>query len=213
MRAVIFANGEPAIPHHVPGALIPDDFYIAADGGAEAWLALSIPPEVVIGDFDSLDESVVEELRSQGAKIFRYPPDKDQTDLELALEYAKQIGADHVVVIGGLGGRWDHSLANLFLAANEKFTDLKIEFWYNEDRLFVIHNSAELFTTGGERVSLIPLKGDVKGVVTEGLLFPLNKEALPFGTSRGVSNVATNEIARVSVESGYLLCVISPAID
>ncbi|MEX2161193.1 MAG: thiamine diphosphokinase [Anaerolineales bacterium] len=213
MQALIVANGELDPPRDLDKRLASADLIIAADGGARHCRALGILPQVIIGDLDSLDAKLRADFERQGALILTHPADKDQTDLELALLHAKDAGAQQIVVLAGLGHRWDHSVANLLLAAHAQFSDRRILFLQGEQRLFVIRQGSPLAARVGERVSLLSLGGDAKGVSTRGLKFPLANETLTFGSSRGVSNVVLAEDAAVELKEGCLLCVISPPTD
>ncbi|KPV49236.1 thiamine pyrophosphokinase, partial [Kouleothrix aurantiaca] len=90
---------------------------VAADGGALPLMRLGLPPHVVIGDMDSLDAAALDVLAAGGAELRRFRRDKDETDLELALLYAAEQGAQAIDIIGALGGRWDHTLAIVALLA------------------------------------------------------------------------------------------------
>lgn len=208
MHALVFANGELALPARgLPAA----ELYIAADGGSRHCRALGLYPHVVIGDLDSLPAPLQQELRAHGSELLPFPVRKDETDFELALLHAQSAGASTVSVIGGLGRRWDHSLANLLLAADARFAQLPITFLHGEQQLFPIRSQASLAAPLGSRVSLIPLAGDAHGVRTRGLEYPLDDETIPFGSSRGVSNVVAAAEAQVTLQGGLLLCVVSPA--
>jgi thiamine pyrophosphokinase len=211
LQAVIFANGDFVPPADLQARLAAAHLVIAADGGAEHCRAAGQRPDVVIGDLDSLKAELRSEFEEQGVQVIRHPVAKDETDLELALLHAKGAGATQVTVFAGLGGRWDHSLANLLLASQPAMSDLRILFVHGEERLFVVREYAKLDAAVGERVSLLPLVGDAIGVTTEGLSFPLKNETLCFGSSRGVSNTVARSGAQVRLVAGCLLCVISPA--
>ncbi|MEX2144341.1 MAG: thiamine diphosphokinase [Anaerolineales bacterium] len=210
MHAIVFANGDLNSPPDLKERLAAADLIVAADGGALHCRSLGILPDVVIGDLDSLDTSAQTEFESQGVRILQHPADKDQTDLELALEYVKTAGAKEVLVLGGLGRRWDHSFANLLLAAHDQFSSLRILFLVGQQRLFIIRGRGHFEAAVGERISLLPLGGDAEGVSTHGLQFPLVQETLVFGSSRGLSNVVLTEGARVELVSGCLLTIIFP---
>src|SRR5689334_754444 len=93
------------------------ELLIAADGGALPLLRAGMTPHMAIGDMDSIDAAGLAELEARGVAIRRFPREKDETDLELALLYAAQAGATAIDVLGALGGRWDHTLANVALLA------------------------------------------------------------------------------------------------
>ncbi len=206
MRAIIFANGG----FTDPPALQPDDLIVAADGGARHCLALGLTPKIVIGDFDSLNEQQIKMLQQYGAELIRYPTRKDFTDLELALQLAQQRGADEVVVLAALGGRWDQTLANVLLPASQQFASCNIRLVDGAQEISLIHAGQCLQVHGqpGDTLSLIPLSSDACGVATQGLEYPLRDETLVFGATRGVSNVLQAETAWVSLEKGLLLCVV-----
>lgn len=208
LHTLVFANGELQTP---PGLQPAADLIIAADGGAAHCRALGLIPNIVIGDFDSLDADLHAELETQGTEFIQHPARKDATDFELALLQAQAAGASSIDVLGGLGRRWDHSLANLLLAADGRFASMRITFLHGAQRLFIVSQHARLNLQIGSRLSLIPLRGDAIGVHTRGLEYPLEKETLAFGASRGVSNVVSQPEVEIDLNSGLLLCVLSPS--
>jgi len=210
LKAIVFANGEFEAPPDLAARIAAAALLIAADGGLGHLQLLDLQPDVVVGDLDSVDAAEAAALEEAGVQVLRHPADKDQTDLELALLAARQRGADAVEVLGGLGRRWDHSLANVLMTALPELSELPITFLHGEQRLFLIREVAEFEAQAGSRVSLIPVAGDAIGVRTVGLLYPLASERLVFGGSRGVSNVMAAERAQVELDEGLLLCVISP---
>jgi thiamine pyrophosphokinase len=210
LLAVIFANGEFSEPRDLRALLAKAEFIVAADGGAEHCARLSIQPHVLIGDFDSVSKDVRAAMEAKGAKVLVFPTNKDKTDLELAVEHSIRAGADKVVILGGLGRRWDHSLANLLLAAQPQFADIRVSFIQGEQRLHILRGENDIDAQVGERVSLIPLGGAALGITTTGLAYPLRDEMLNLGSTRGVSNVVVAKEPRVKIRLGVLLCVVSP---
>src|SRR5262249_59879246 len=105
--------------------------------------------DLVIGDFDSADPAALEAAVAGGAEVRRYPADKDQSDLELALHAARAGGAKRVIVVGGSGGRLDHFLANALLLASPSFAHLHIQALVGNARVTVIHRDARLFGAPG----------------------------------------------------------------
>lgn len=210
MRAVVFANGLISNPEGVRVFLQPGDLFIAADGGSRHALALGITPDILIGDFDSLEEEEVVHIESLGAEIIRHPAQKDFTDLELALQYAQERGAGEVLVFGALGARWDQTLANLLLPATASLQSCRIALFDGMQEIRLIRGGETLQVHGqsGDTLSLIPLVGDAHGVTTQGLEYPLHHETLLFGATRGISNVLLEETASITLEEGLMLCVV-----
>lgn len=207
MRTLIFANGE---LDHLPIKIQPDDFIIAADGGARHCLQLGLTPNVIIGDFDSLTAEELTSLETAGARLIRHPARKDETDLELALLQAIELGASEVVILGALGARWDMSLANLLLLThpNLRHPHVRVLDGHQEITLLRGGERIELRGQPGDTLSIIPLRGDARGITTQGLEYPLDRGSLLFGATRGISNVLLHQIASVTLEDGLLLCVV-----
>jgi thiamine pyrophosphokinase len=211
VRAIVVANGllGPDAPEAVRAlALGPADRIIAADGGAAHCRALGLRPDVAIGDFDSLSDAELAALEAAGAQVVRHPAHKDQTDLELALRWAVQNGADDIVVLAALGGRWDQTLANLLLPALPGLEGVRLRLVDGPQQIYLIQRETRIEGRPGDIVSLIPIGGPARGVTTEGLEYPLNGGTLPFGSTLGISNVLVGASARVTVAEGIVLCVV-----
>lgn len=176
---------------------------IAADGGARHLLAIGVEPQVVIGDLDSLDPATLAALAGR-CEILRFPAEKNETDLELALLLAVERGAAEIRVLAALGGRPDMHLANQLLLALPALAGRDVALLDDGWSVRLLRSSLRLRGAPGRRVSLVPL-GDALGVRTEGLRYPLRGEPLLLGPARGVSNEFAAGEALVSVEAGALL--------
>ena len=209
MVTVIFANGLSASPPNLRSLLADATLIIAADGGSSACERLGIIPDVLIGDLDSTPLAVVEKYMEKQVAIHRHPSRKDATDLELALDFALSKGMGQVILIGGLGGRWDMSLANILLCAAKKYCAMHITIAEADCTMHLLHPGKTFTLLGlpGERVSLLPLGDDVTGLTLLGFEYPLQAATLPFGTTQGVSNVLQCPEATIEFTSGVLLCV------
>lgn len=204
--ALIIAGGARPDPL-VVNALPVIDFCVAADGGADHARACGIDVNALVGDLDSISDEELEALRAAGTEIEQYPAAKDNTDLELALLRAMGEAPDRMIVIGIGGGRLDHELANMAALAADTYRDVPIEGLVGSSRLSVIRGSRTLHGVLGETVSLLPMHGTASGVITEGLQYPLNDEALEPGSARGVSNRFIAPEATVTVGAGVLLAI------
>ena len=189
------------------------DLVVAADGGARGAERLGFPIDLVVGDGDSLGESDLERLVAAGVAVERSQAEKDESDTELAVLAAIERGATSIVIVGALGGRRvDHALANVSLLALRALGGRPCSILDETARIRLLDGPGEMVTEGppGGVISLLPL-GDVDGVTTEGLAYPLNDERLPMGPARGLSNVRRASRSRIAVRSGRLLVVESPA--
>ncbi len=209
--AVIFANGTIADYERVRSAISEevDPLIIAADGGMQHCSALQLAPDLVIGDLDSLDGKTRADLEERGVQIRNFPRDKDQTDLELALQFANRQFPDQILLFGLLGGRLDQTIANLLLLARPEWGSTQLIAMEGPDKAYVLRGGETLQLTGetGEIVSLISLTPQVSGVTTQGLRWPLDEAELRFGSTLGVSNEFEASSARIAFKEGVLLIV------
>jgi len=210
-RAIIFTNGRLDETPAITKKLLPTDLIIAVDGGTLHCRSLGIKPDIIIGDFDSLDTHEVTVYRQAGVEMIQYPSHKNETDLELALQLALKRSVSEVFIIAALGARWDMSIANILLMTHPMFSGLIIHLMdgIQEFRILRSAEQVDLYGQPGDIISLIPLAGDAQGITTRGLEYPLNNETLYFGSPRGISNVFIQNHACIELRQGILLCILN----
>ena len=208
LRAIIFANGQFSDPQHVKDLLCPDDYIIAVNGGTHHALSVGAAPHAIIGDLDSLRPAEKNLIEASRVEIIKFSPRKDETDLELALRHAVDKNATEIVIVVALGGRLDQSFANVFLLTLPELKGLNVRIVEGNQTVFLIHDEAYITGKPGDTVSILPIGGAAVGVSNEGLEWPLHKDTLPLGTTRGMSNVLLGEQARISIRKGILLCIV-----
>ena len=176
------------------------DMVIAADAGYRTLLRLGVRIDRVVGDFDSLGEVPVH----PGVEV--HPAEKDETDMMLAVRTALEAGYRDVRIYGGLGGRLDHSFANLqtlvFLARQGA------QGWLIGESLAItaVVNGDLRFDEKAEGVvSVFTADGTAHGVTLEGLKYPLTNYTMTSDNPIGVSNEFTGAPSRIRVREGILL--------
>jgi thiamine pyrophosphokinase len=191
---------------------------VAADGGFARALEIGLRPDVLVGDLDSLDPALLAAAEADGVPVRRARPDKDESDAELAMLAVIERGATRITVLGAFGGpRLDHALANLWLLAHPALAPAAIVLLDAGSRVLLIQApdpaggpvTCGLPGPAGATITLLPFGGDVAGITTAGLAYPLLDEPLTVGPARGLSNVRTGADAGVTVRSGRLLVVES----
>jgi thiamine pyrophosphokinase len=199
MRNICFVIG--AAPcRSFPLPLCPGDTVIAADAGYLRLPEFSASADIVIGDFDSLGRPPRHE------NVLLAPSEKDETDTLLAVREGLRLGHDTFVFIGGSGGRFDHTLANiqtLTLLAESGVRGMVLGDGF---AMTVIHDGVLKFPAGKSGgVSVFCLGERAEGVTLKGLKYPLNNAELTYSFPVGVSNAFTGDAAEVAVEAGTLL--------
>jgi thiamine pyrophosphokinase len=213
-RTLILTNGDlldgPALKARIE-AWSPKQV-IAADGGSRHASTLGLEIDLLLGDLDSIEADQRETLRAQGTQFDHFKSEKDETDLELALLNAVEQGATEIAVIGIVGNRLDMVLSNIHLLTLDALKPVLAELWLGRQTAWLIRPPGEEFEGApGDTLSLIPLKGDVMGVTTTGLAYPLQGKTLFFGYTQGVSNMMEQEVCRVDMDAGILLAVHTQA--
>lgn len=177
-----------------------DDQIIAADGGYRYLKMLGIEPHVLLGDFDSLD--VVPEHRH----LIRHSPLKDDTDMALAVAYAVEEGSERFFLYGGMGGRLDHTIANIQLLTGMARRGLEAYLVGKENIVTAIDAECLVFPeTFHGILSVFSMDSVSVGIWERGLKYPLSDAVMTCDKTLGVSNEFTGSESSVEVTEGTLL--------
>ena len=203
-KVLIVANGEWPQQFDVVDRSEAYRVVVALDGAANRLIGNNKIPDVLLGDLDSVSESVLEQCKSFGVTIV-HTPDQQRSDISKGLDWVQRTYPDSDVdIIGVEIGRYDHHLAaySALFECNSDATIL-LDGWQARR---VSQTPTDIETKPNSIISLIPF-GDVTGATIKGCQFSLDNETLTTGT-RGISNMATGTSISVSVESGDLLLLI-----
>ena len=187
------------------------DFLICADGGANYAALSGFVPNLLIGDLDSILPENLKQCAKAGCVIERYPCEKDETDLELALsraeEQARLVGQTDILLYGATGKRIDHFLGNVALMLAYAKKGYRVRLVDPEHEMWILEGCEEIRGSFGQELSLISLS-EKAVVTTEGLCYPLQRGVLLQESPRGVSNVFLGEGAVVQVHEGWVMVVL-----
>jgi len=182
------------------------DLIICADGGANGVDALGFVPDIVIGDMDSIKKTVLEKLKRNGRTKIINDPDQNKTDTELAISLAESFKPKEIIILGAIGERFDHTLANILcLMKIDRKISARIVDGENEIRL-----AEKAIVLEGKKDQLISVFAltEVKGMKYEGLKWPAPKINLGSGWF-GISNKLTCPKGKIKIEKGKILVVKS----
>ncbi|WP_100330869.1 thiamine diphosphokinase [Bacillus xiapuensis] len=192
-----------------------DVCWVGVDRGNLYLLERGIVPQAAIGDFDSITDAEWIRIKTilKADQIQRFPSEKDQTDLEIALLWALKHEPQKITIFGATGGRLDHFFGTLSLLMNEKMinADADIEIIDRRNRIslrrpgryHVIQNDSK------EYFSFFPLSSEVTGFTLTGFKYPLTNHTVQFGSTLYVSNELIGESGTFSFAAGILLVVRS----
>ncbi len=202
-KCIIFAGAE---VKDISSLDIDNETYIiCADGGYKNALKFGIIPNLAVGDFDTLDFKEVKEC-----KIIKCPPEKDDTDTMIAVKKALEMGFDDITITGALGGRFDHTFANiqtlLYIAENNADGCIIGD----NDIIYVQKNSCRTYhKKDGYYFSVFSLSGLSEGVTLKGFKYNLENGVLKNSFPLGVSNEFAEKNGFVEVKNGILLVILS----
>ncbi|RLF71617.1 MAG: thiamine diphosphokinase [Thermoplasmata archaeon] len=181
---------------------------LAADAGAILAQKTGYKPKLVIGDMDSLTEEERRGLEREGVHIECWPEEKDYTDFELILMHPQMKGVRRLIVVGGLGGRVDHTLLNIdMLSRRFTFHTLLL---FPEGKAFILRPGEEMRMWAPEDmvVSVVPLTERAEVENSEGLLWPLSGMTLRRGLGRTVHNISLGGEIKLKLRRGRVIVIL-----
>jgi thiamine pyrophosphokinase len=200
--SALIANGHidslttvrPAILHH--------QRVVAVDGGLHHCHELGIIPHLIVGDFDSCSANLLKHYGTVPQIVLAQ--DKDQTDLEVAIEHEFKQGAREISLFAAWGKRMDHSLTNALLLVRHAG---RIKLATEEETLFAIQGTTQISCHPGQTLSLLPIYGQATGINSSGLKWELKQGTLDQNFI-GISNICMKEQITISIAQGSLLCCL-----
>ncbi len=190
-----------------------NDLVIAADSGYLTARRLGVTPDILLGDLDSLDRSKLAPNELDDMEKILVPSVKDDTDTQLALDTAIARGAKNVCIVGGLGGRLDHTLSSVFLLEHISRQGVVGMMTDGRNRVHIMctNGDKQTFTVKREYkyLSLVALSDVCRGVSVTGVFYPLDNVELTRRYSYAVSNEITDDCAQISLGDGVMLVIES----
>jgi thiamine pyrophosphokinase len=210
MKICIVLNGEIKEYKKVKDSLIKEeyDYIICADGGANHTYNMHIIPDYIVGDLDSVKSEIIDYYKNHKVKFEKFPTKKNETDTELCIYLADKLKAKEIHFIGALGGRIDHTIANINLLYYVRQKNIIPRIISEKEQLYIAINE-EVIINGnkGDTISVIPTNGNAKGVTLTNLEYPLNNYDMKFYLPLGISNVMLNKECKIKVDDGSLFII------
>lgn len=206
--ALIVGNGEETAKSIIEK--LKYDYIICADGGLEKVSNYGIVPDIIIGDFDSVDANVLKQYENR-VLIEKFPSEKDFTDMELAVEFAVSKGYNNIILTGASGTRLDHTLGNIMLMEKYYKEGVNISIIDNNNEMKIISDNAELFIEykEGYYISIIPITEYIQGLYLEGFKYNLNNVNVQRGSTLCISNQIKDNKGRITLRKGNAIVIIS----
>jgi thiamine pyrophosphokinase len=175
------------------------DEIIAVDSGVEHLFKLSLDPNTLIGDLDSISENSLDKVKKNGGDIIAFNSNKDQTDFELALNYLEGVENSIIYIIGGESGEIDHLLSIFLLIPSKSFFENII--WVYGDKKIIFRQKLKLNVKKMSKFSIIPLS-DLSNLSIDGAEWNLENKNIQFGETTTLRNVANKDEINVNCDTG-----------
>lgn len=177
---------------------------IGVDNGAQHLFNRSITPNIVLGDLDSIDPSLLKKIKTMEIDIKSYESNKDKTDFELAIDSINKPNGKKIYLIGGEEGEVDHLFSIFSIISNYEFAENLT--WFYQDKTIIFKRNISIEMEKGSRFSIIPIT-NLKHLKITGAKWELNEEDINSGSSKTLRNISISDVVKISCESG-LFCVI-----
>ena len=176
---------------------------IGVDSGVEHLNKFAITPDLIIGDLDSIDKKLLTKSAKKNIEIIKYPKNKDQTDFEIALDYAQKLEFESIDIIGGENGEIDH-LLSIFMTISINKCSNKTTWFYGKQK--ILFNPKSISINLNQIFSLIPLS-NIKNLNISGAKWNLQNKNIDFGSTRTLRNESVERLIKISCDEGKY-CII-----
>lgn len=209
MKGLIVGSGEIENHELLKEVVEKVDYVICADGGANYLIKIGLMPDLVVGDLDSIEKETLEILKEKKIKIIKHSEEKDYTDTELSIQYLVDKKVKEIILMGVIGSRLDHTLANVFLLNN--LLDIGIESRIISDKnlVYITNEKLVLEKMKNSFVSIIPINSEGAILTLKGFKYETKKEKFSFSSSYGISNEIVEEKGIIEVYKGNCLVIVS----
>lgn len=207
MKAIIISNGSVLKSDLFYKLYDKDDFIICADGGLNYLDKINIKPNLIVGDLDSVDKSILKKYND--IEIHKFNPEKDFTDTELAVDEAVKKGYEEIILVCATGVRLDHSMANIMLIEKYYYNNVIIKIIDNNNIIQPLKNNMTVDYDKNTFISIIPLSEVIDGLNLTGFKYSLKNAVVHRGSTLCISNEVVKKNAKISYKNGIGLLFIS----
>ncbi|MBS5883416.1 MAG: thiamine diphosphokinase [Clostridium sp.] len=205
MKAIIVSGGRAPSKQLLLNEIKNSNLIIGADKGCEVLYNYNISPNYILGDFDSADKDIIKAMEVSGCEKIKYKKEKDFTDTEIAFNLAVEKGAKEIVLLGGTGTRYDHSLSNLGLMLKALKMSIILKIIDDNNIIFLTDKSIILKGNKGDTISFHAYCECVKKLNICGSKYDLINYDLYLGDGLTTSNEFIGNDIKITFDSGILM--------
>lgn len=204
MKSIIFSGAYIENYDYLSEINFDDYLIICADSGYKHAKLLNVVPDVILGDNDSYVNKYPDDIKN-----LVYPPEKDFTDTNIAIDYAIKHNAEEILIIGGLGGRIDHEFSHFCLMNYALDKGVKLKLINDTNEIWMEKNSFTLKKSKRKYVSFFPYAGDVLNFSIKGLKYETaNMRMVPNRVQASSNEFSDSNTAFVTFDSGIVIVML-----
>ena len=209
MKVIIISGGAPPSKKLLTKEITKDTFLIGADSGANCLYNYNIKPDLLVGDFDSIDRKILDYYKKSNCTMDIYPAEKDFTDTEIAVRKAIDMKPTEIVLLGCTGSRVDHLLGNIGMLKICMQNGVE-SFIKDENNIIrLVNDSTQLKGVIGKIFSVQSYGDEIIGLTIEGAKYPLDNYNLKIGESISISNEFAMPQVNLKFKSGTLMIILA----
>lgn len=211
MSVLIIGNGNSFNKYSNEEVFSNIELIICADGGLSKAEILGLVPDIIIGDFDSVNYSILKKYEDMDVEIIKYPAEKNYTDMELAIDLAVTKGYKDMIILGATGTRLDHTMANMMLLEKYYIQGIKIKIIDNNNVIQIISDNTKLTLQYKKNyfISIVPITEEINDLTLKGFKYPLNKVNVKRGSTLCISNEINVKVSEVTLRKGTAFLIVA----
>lgn len=205
MRSIIVSGGKAPSKELLKEYIKDDDYIVGVDKGCNILREIEVTPNIILGDFDSIDKEVLNYYKDKGVKIEKFNPEKDYTDTDLGYIKALEVNPSEIILFGATGSRIDHMLGNIGILLKGLRENIKVTIVDDNNRMYAVNKSSLVKKEKGCVISFHALSDVVKNLTIKNGKYPLNNYDMTLLEPRAICNEFLDDDIYIEFDSGIIL--------
>lgn len=205
MRSIIVSGGKAPSKELLKEYIKDDDYIVGVDKGCNILREIEVTPNIILGDFDSIDKEVLNYYKDKSVKIEKFNPEKDYTDTDLGYIKALEVNPSEIILFGATGSRIDHMLGNIGILLKGLRENIKVTIADDNNRMYAVNKSSLVKKEEGCVISFHALSDVVKNLTIKNGKYPLNNYDMTLLEPRAICNEFLDDDIYIEFDSGIIL--------
>lgn len=205
MRSIIVSGGKAPSKELLKEYIKDDDYIVAVDKGCNILKEIEVTPNIILGDFDSIDKEVLNYYKDKNVKIEKFNAEKDYTDTDLGYIKALEVNPSEIILFGATGSRIDHMLGNIGILLKGLRENIKVTIVDDNNKMYAVNKSSLVKKEEGRVISFHSLSDVVKNLTIKNGKYPLNNYNMTLLEPRAICNEFLDDDIYIEFDSGIIL--------